>query len=163
MRPAEGGTASALRVWIARGCGVGSFPVAPGTAGALVGVALFALTRLAGPAAPVLVWLAVTGIGLWSAGAAERALGCRDPGSVVIDEIAGQLLALLLLPPTARNLLLGFVAFRLFDVAKPFPLRRLERLPGASGIMADDLMAGLYANGTVRLLSVVLAALVGSP
>jgi phosphatidylglycerophosphatase A len=65
---------------------------------------------------------------------------------VVVDEIAGQILALAFLPLTPRVLVLGFVLFRILDIGKPFPARRLESLPGGSGIMADDLMVGLYAN-----------------
>ncbi len=70
---------------------------------------------------------------------------------IVIDEFAGQFLALLALPPTWPVLLAGFVLFRLFDIMKPPPARRLEALPGATGIMADDLLAGLYANLLLQL------------
>ena len=65
---------------------------------------------------------------------------------MVVDEIAGQMVSLLFLAPTATTLVVGFVLFRVFDVWKPFPVRRAERLPGASGIMVDDLLAGAYAN-----------------
>jgi phosphatidylglycerophosphatase A len=85
-------------------------------------------------------------LGLWAAGRAEALFGEKDPGRVVIDEIAGQMVALLFIRPTALVLLAAFFLFRVMDVLKPWPARRLEDLPGGSGIMADDLMAGLYAN-----------------
>ena len=135
------------------GLGVGYAPLAPGTVGSLLGLALFALLHLAaGPPAALVGTLVVTALGFWSAGAGERRFGVRDPGQVVIDEIAGQMLALLLLPFTAGVVAAGFLLFRLFDILKPFPVRRLEALPGASGIMADDLMAGLYANLILQAL-----------
>ena len=76
----------------------------------------------------------------------RRCFGEKDPGRVVVDEIAGQMVALLFVRPTALVLLAAFLLFRVLDVLKPWPARRLEDLPGGSGIMADDLMAGLYAN-----------------
>ena len=84
--------------------------------------------------------------GVWAAGRAETLLGEKDPGCVVVDEIAGQMVALLFLPTTAEVLIGGFLIFRVLDVLKPWPARRLEAVPGGSGIMADDLTVGLYAN-----------------
>ena len=90
--------------------------------------------------------------GLWSAGAAAAELGDPDPGPVVIDEIAGQLLSLLFIPISLQSMVVAFLLFRVFDIWKPPPARRLEGLPGASGIMADDLAAGIYANALHQLL-----------
>lgn len=141
-----------LRLALATGLGVGLIPWAPGTFGSLPGLVLHvALTRAGGPPAVLAGIAVVIALGLWSAGAGERRFGRRDPGAVVIDEVAGQMLALAWLPATPSAIALGFLAFRLFDVLKPPPLRRLETLPGAAGIMADDLGAGIYANATVRL------------
>jgi phosphatidylglycerophosphatase A len=84
--------------------------------------------------------------GVWAAGRAERILGETDPGVVVVDEIAGQLVALCFLPVSVPVLVAAFVLFRVLDVLKPWPARRLESLPGGSGIMADDLLVGVYAN-----------------
>jgi len=137
----------ALRRRIATGFGVGHVAVAPGTAGSLVGLALgWLLGRAGGHAALAAGWLVVSAAGLWAAAGAERIFGRRDPQPVVVDEISGQMLSLLLLPLDVGGLSLGFALFRLFDIAKPFPVRRLERLPGGAGIMADDLLAGVYAN-----------------
>jgi phosphatidylglycerophosphatase A len=76
---------------------------------------------------------------------AERALGRKDPGAIVIDEVAGMALAVLLLPRTAGVLLAAFVLFRVFDVVKPYPANALQRLRGGAGVMLDDLVAGVYA------------------
>lgn len=135
------------RTWIATGLGSGLSPLAPGTAGSVVGVALaWLLYRWGGHAAVAGGTAAATVAGLWAAAGAERRFGSADPPCVVIDEIAGQMLALVLFVPAAPVLLAAFVLFRVLDVAKPFPIRRLEALPGSSGIMADDLLAGLCAN-----------------
>ncbi len=137
---------------------VGRFPVAPGTAGSIVGVALAALVgrlplgrtaliaTLAGASATVYF------IGVWAAGRAERAFGTVDPGPVVIDEVAGQLVTFLVCPTAGwMGLLAGFLLFRFFDVLKPFPARRSERLPGGWGIMTDDLAAGVYAAAALLI------------
>ena len=136
-----------LRFWIATGLGSGLVPWAPGTAGSAVALGLFWLTtRLGTNWLPAVVFVGLVLAGFWSAASAARRLGQKDPGAIVIDEFAGQFLALLALPPNWQVLAAGFVFFRLFDILKPPPARRLEALPGATGIMADDLVAGLYAN-----------------
>jgi phosphatidylglycerophosphatase A len=151
--PPSGGAAERLAVAVSTVAGIGRVPFAPGTFGSLPGVALgFALWHWAGPWAVVAGLVVTSAAGWWSAGVTARALGRDDPQIVVIDEVAGQLLALLFLTPTPTTLVLGFVLFRLFDITKPFPARRLEKLHGASGIMADDLVAGLYANLVQRAL-----------
>jgi phosphatidylglycerophosphatase A len=76
---------------------------------------------------------------------AVRALGRKDPGAIVIDEVAGMALSVLLLPRTAGVLLAAFVLFRVFDVVKPYPANALQRLRGGAGVMLDDLVAGVYA------------------
>jgi phosphatidylglycerophosphatase A len=132
---------------LATGFGAGYGPIAPGTWGSLPGLAFaWGLERLAGHWAVLAGAAFFAAAGVWAAGRAEALLGEKDPGRVVVDEIAGQMVGLLFLRPTARLLLLAFVLFRILDVVKPWPARRLEELPGGSGIMADDLMAGLYAN-----------------
>jgi phosphatidylglycerophosphatase A len=81
----------------------------------------------------------------------ERAAHCKDPSIVVIDEVVGMLVALFALPLRAADVLAAFLCFRVFDIAKPFPLRRLEARPGGWGIMLDDLVAGLYTNVLIRV------------
>lgn len=132
---------------LATGFGTGYGPIAPGTWGSIPGLVFaFGLDHWAGRWAVLLgaVFFAVAGV--WAAGRAEELLKEKDPGRVVVDEIAGQMVALLFLPMTLQVLVVGFFVFRVLDVFKPWPARRLEDLPGGSGIMADDLMVGLYAN-----------------
>ncbi|MGH9327302.1 MAG: phosphatidylglycerophosphatase A family protein [Terriglobia bacterium] len=139
---------------------VGYFPIAPGTAGAVVGVALtVALHRCR-----VHHWASSVGIvaaviyvaGVWAASRAERAFGVTDPSHVVIDEVAGQCVAFILQPAGGWAWLLGgFILFRVFDVLKPFPARRSERLPEGWGIMTDDIVAGGYSAVVLFLLRLV--------
>jgi phosphatidylglycerophosphatase A len=124
--------------------------VAPGTAGAAVGVALFALLVGFGPWLYALAVLALLSLGIRAADAAERAFGRKDDGRIVIDEVVGQLFALapLSAPGLAAGWLpvvTGFVAFRVFDVWKPSLARRAERLAGGAGVMLDDVVAGACA------------------
>jgi len=132
----------------------GYAPVAPGTAGSLAALVLFAAVRFQGsPALEIGTLALVTVVGVWAATAAERHFAREDPGPVVIDEVAGTLLTLLLVPVGLSGALIGFLAFRVFDIVKPWPARRLEHLPGGVGIMADDLMAGVYGQVVMRLLA----------
>ena len=90
--------------------------------------------------------LALVVIGIWAAGAYERRTGTRDSSAIVIDEVAGQFIALLLVPPTVAAYAIGFVLFRLFDVVKPWPISRLDkRVKGGLGVMLDDIVAGVLA------------------
>jgi len=141
-----------LSIWLATGLGAGYFPVAPGTAGSAVGLALVMAFRQAPlEPLPLTVCLTVfTGllfvVGVWSAGKAEKVFGREDPGQVVIDEVAGQILTFVATPRvTWIGLIAGFILFRGFDIIKPFPARRAERFSGGWGIMLDDLVAGLYS------------------
>ena len=164
-----------MKLWIAQGFGIGRIPVAPGTFGSVVGVLWFALLLLTGS-----LWLylagtlAVIALSVWLCGAAEQILGKTDPGSVVLDEIAALPVCFLglvavhfcqtgSLPAlscffSARTwpLALGvFVAFRFFDVAKPWPVRQSQALPGGWGVTVDDVLAALYVNAVVLLIYAV--------
>ncbi len=131
---------------------VGFFPIAPGTAGSLAALALFAVVRWVGVPAFELGTIAVVfTAGIWAATGAERALGQKDPGPIVIDEVLGMLITLAVIPVSMTGVVLGFLLFRLFDVVKPFPVDRMERLPGGTGVMMDDAVAGLYAHLVLRL------------
>ena len=151
-------------------CGVGYFPIAPGTMGSLVGVGLYLsiwtgfdrvltsnalakrLTALyvftPQLACMLVVIFLLTMAGIWAASRVEKALGKKDPSIVVIDEVAGQMIALLSGPfwlHTWWSVISAFLLFRLFDIWKPYPIRRLEHLESGLGIMADDVLAGAYA------------------
>jgi phosphatidylglycerophosphatase A len=130
--------------------GIGRAPVAPGTAASALTVLALWLLGLS-PLVLSVVLVAVTVLGVWAADEAERVLGGKDPGAIVVDEVAGMTLAVLLVPPTPSALLVAFVLFRLFDVLKPFPANVSQRLRGGLGVMVDDLVAGLYALALVVL------------
>ena len=150
----------AVGVFVATGGYAGYAPVAPGTAGSLVGLGVYALVRwYGGPGLEAITLLAVVVLGVWSATVGERHFGKMDPGHVVIDEVAGMLLTLLWLPVTWLGALVGFLAFRLSDIVKPFPAGSAERLPRGWGVMADDLVAGVYAHLVVRLMAWAMPAL----
>ena len=131
--------------------GIGYIPKLPGTAASLAGAGVCWLLR-SSPAAQVIGCAVAAGLGLWSAGPTARAIGQKDPSVIVIDEVAGMMLTLALLPAGWRTYLAGFLLFRLLDIWKPGPIRRLEQLPGSLGIMADDPAAGAAANLIIRLL-----------
>ena len=97
----------------------------------------------------VVTFALVTMVGVWAASRAERAIGTKDPGAIVIDEVAGMLLSVLLLPPTIPVLVTAFLLFRLFDIWKPFPARQSQVLVGGLGVMVDDVIAGAYALAIV--------------
>ncbi len=141
---------SILATVVATGLGSGYAPFAPGTAGSLVGLALFwplhHLALWAQAAATVAAFL----VGVAAAAHVARRLGIEDPGLVVVDEVVGMWVSLLGVPLTGVTAVAGFVLFRVFDVFKPYPARDLERLPAGWGIMCDDVMAGVYANLLLR-------------
>jgi phosphatidylglycerophosphatase A len=95
--------------------------------------------------APLLITLIITAVGIWSANVVEAQWG-KDSYRVVIDEVAGMCLSLLFIPVNEKSLLAGLVLFRLFDIAKPLGIRKLEKFSGGWGVMLDDLLAGLYTN-----------------
>jgi phosphatidylglycerophosphatase A len=138
--------------------GAGLSPVAPGTAGTLAAVPLFWLFSRGGFPVELAGLALVAALAVPAAGRAALLAGHRDPPAVVIDEVAGYLLAMLGHPATLAWMAAGFLLFRLFDVFKPFPVRALERLPGGWGIVADDLMAGAYAWLCLLLLRKAVGA-----
>jgi phosphatidylglycerophosphatase A len=149
--------AEAIGTWF--GCGY--FPKGPGTAGSAGGLAIAVLLSLfAGwPAWSFAVLAAaLTPVGMWAAGQVARDKKLKDPQIVVVDEVLGQWITLS--GATLLNwqtFLIGFVLFRLFDIWKPVPVRQLEKLPGGIGIVADDLMAGIYAAIALALVARLLA------
>jgi phosphatidylglycerophosphatase A len=138
-----------LALAIATALGAGYVPVAPGTAGSAVGLLLWWLLP-APPLVHALVIVMLFLLGSWSGSVAERHFQRTDPGPVVLDEVMGMLMTLFMVPVTWKGALAGFLWFRLFDIIKPVPANRAERLPGGVGIMADDGVAGIYANLALR-------------
>ena len=139
--------------------GVGLLPGAPGTFGTLTAVPLVLGLNQLGEFYEGLALIFFIPTAIWCSSVCEKLLNQNDPPEVVIDEVSGFLLTLFLLPLTWLTLCLGFVLFRFFDIAKPFPIRRLERrLTGGTGVVLDDLLAGLYANLTLRVVLFISAA-----
>lgn len=126
-------------------------PIAPGTAGTLGAIPLYLLIRPYGPLAVAAAAVVVTVVGIWAAGIVERRLGGKDPQIVCVDEVAGVLVTWIAAPPTTRALVVGFVAFRLFNQFKPWPARRAERLKGGAGIVLDDVAAGVWGAAVLLL------------
>lgn len=150
---------TAFAIAIATALGAGFAPAAPGTFGSAVGLVLW----WALPASPVVQAVAILLIfilGSWSGSVAEHYFNKSDPGQVVIDEVLGQMMTMWMNPVAGWvGVLLGFGLFRLMDITKPWPARQLEALHGGVGIMADDAMAGVYANLALRAVLVGAAAM----
>jgi phosphatidylglycerophosphatase A len=142
-----------LAVLIATAGYSGYFPIAPGTVGSAVGLLVYGLVWWSGLPLLEAALIGVTfAAGTWAATRAERYFGGIDPGPVVIDEVLGMLVTLAFIPAGWSAMLTGFVLFRILDVVKPYPANRLEKFHGGFGIMADDAMAGVYANLSLRAL-----------
>jgi phosphatidylglycerophosphatase A len=148
-----------LAVFIATAAYCGYFPVAPGTVGSAVGLLVYAVVWWThSPVIEVALIAGLFAAGVWAGTTAEQYFGGIDPGPVVIDEVVGMLITLALIPVGWSAALAGFFLFRLFDVFKPYPADRFEQLHGGLGVMADDAMAAVYANISLRLLMWLLPA-----
>ncbi len=142
-----------LAVFIATAGYAGYFPFAPGTVGSAVGLIVYLLVWwLQSPIVEVGLIVFLFAAGVWAGTTAERYFGGVDPGPIVIDEVVGMLITLAFIPVGWSGALAGFVLFRIFDIIKPFPAGRFEALHGGLGVMADDAMAAVYANISLRLL-----------
>lgn len=129
---------------------IGFFPFAPGTVGSAAGLLVYLGARQAAPHLDLWLIALFGALGIYFTRPCEEDLRCTDPGPIVIDEVMGMLITLALIPVGWGGMLLGFLLFRALDIAKPFPARRLEGLHGGWGVMADDAMAGIYANLILR-------------
>lgn len=142
-----------LAVFVATAGYCGYFPFAPGTVGSAVGLVVYLLVWWSqSPVVEIGLIAALFLAGTWAGTTAERYFGGIDPGPVVLDEVVGMLITLAFIPVGPSGAVAGFVLFRVFDVIKPFPARQLERLHGGLGVMADDAMAAIYANLSLRAL-----------
>jgi phosphatidylglycerophosphatase A len=136
---------------------VGRLPLAPGTFGSAIGFLIY----FAMPAMPKLFILCgLIGFvlfAIWVAGEAEKLFAAKDPGCIVIDEVAGMMVAFFALPRTVFIGIVGFVVFRFLDILKPFPIKLMERkCPGGIGVVMDDVIAGLMSNMVLRLLLMIM-------
>lgn len=147
---------------IATGCGVGFFPYGPGTMGALFAIVVWYLLSLL-VSMPSLIGITLalvvlfTFLGAWSATVSERYWG-EDPSRVVIDEVVGQWIVLLAIPANFQlwHVVVALALFRFFDIVKPLGVRKMENFKGGWGIMADDILAGVYGFIVLQLLLIVL-------
>jgi phosphatidylglycerophosphatase A len=139
-------------LFLAAGFGAGYVPMAPGTAGTLVAIPIFlVLSSIPFPLYELTI-LAFFFFASWISGEAERSWRRKDHPRIVIDEIMGYLITMLWLPKTPFFIILGFFLFRFFDIAKPPPIRLLERVKGGYGIVLDDVLAGVYANVVLQIV-----------
>jgi phosphatidylglycerophosphatase A len=146
---------TSLVLFIAQGAYAGRVPAAPGTAGTAIGVLLYLFLKdLALPWYGAVCAMVIVA-GTWAAGRAEVILGSKDHQSIVIDEIAGFLVSMFLVPTLWGYIAAGFALFRFFDIVKPWPIRRFQDLTGGTGVMADDLAAGIFANLVLQLVSII--------
>ena len=149
-----------LIIFLATGAYAGYIPWAPGTAGAAIGLILgwllFAPIWEDSPAAFVMLFGVIFTGSCVVAGSAEKIFGEHDSGHIVIDEILGMIAAMFLLPMSWAWTAACFALFRLFDIIKPWPANRLDRVDGGAGVMLDDLAAGIYANVVLQILRRVI-------
>lgn len=129
---------------------IGNAPVAPGSLASLAGT-LLAIALYRNPAVYIIFFLVITFVGFAVSARAEKLSGQKDPSCIVIDEVSGVLLAFFALPLTPAVIVTTFFLFRAFDMFKIYPVNRFEELPGAAGIMADDLWAGFYTNIVMQM------------
>ncbi|HEX9445511.1 MAG TPA: phosphatidylglycerophosphatase A [Candidatus Binatia bacterium] len=142
-------------LFLVTGAGAGYIRLAPGTAGTVVAIPLsLALNRIAGRSLPLalLTLAAFIAAAVWLCGEGEKIFREKDSQRIVIDEVAGFLLANFAAPAGPKPALLAFLLFRFFDILKPFPARRAEKIPGGLGVALDDLVAGLYTFVIARLI-----------
>ena len=141
-----------LAVFIATVGYCGYFPFAPGTVGSAAGLVVYLLVWWTGSSiVEVGLIAALFAVGVWAGTTAERYFGGVDPGPIVLDEVVGMLITLAFIPVGWSGALAGFFLFRIYDIIKPYPAGRLEALHGGLGVMADDAMAAVYANLSLRL------------
>lgn len=155
-------TRSRVSWLIATFFGIGHWQPGPGTWASAITMVIWWAAGLLMPSTwlvPVAIAISVlvTLIGISPSTVVARESGIEDPGFVVIDEVAGQMIALIAVPVNWKYMLAGFILFRSFDIVKPFPLRRLEELPGGTGIMMDDVGAGLYALALLQIWLHIIA------
>lgn len=140
-------------IFLATGCFVGYSPIIPGTTGTLASLPLYLLISRLSPLYYLAILLGSSYIASWVADEAEVIFQAKDCRHIVIDEMVGFFAAMFMIPPTTRNIVLGFLLFRVFDIVKPYPIRYLEdRVRGGYGVVLDDIIAGIYANLALRIL-----------
>jgi phosphatidylglycerophosphatase A len=144
----SGKIALGLSAWF----GTGLLPIAPGTFGTVAAVPIVFGLACLGIGYSAFIIAIVIAVAIWTSGRCQKILGSDDPSVVVIDEVAGFLLTMFLLPPSWLTFGLGFALFRFFDILKPYPIRKVEKLRGGLGLLMDDLVAGISAHIGIRVI-----------
>ena len=140
---------------LATGFGVGFSPIVPGTIGTLLAIPIYIFfSSIPFPVYEVTI-VAFFFLSCWISDKAQSYWGNKDDRRIVIDEIMGFFVTMMWVPRTARLIILGFFFFRFFDIVKPPPIRRLERVKGGFGVVLDDVVAGVYANIVLQLLRLI--------
>jgi phosphatidylglycerophosphatase A len=140
-------------LFLAAGFGAGYIPVAPGTAGTLVAIPIFLVLSSIPFPLYELTLITFFFLSSWISDQAQRHFGKKDDPKIVIDEMMGFLITMLWIPKTTLFIILGFFLFRFFDIVKPPPIRLLERARGGFGVVLDDVMAGVYSNIILQIIS----------
>jgi phosphatidylglycerophosphatase A len=144
-------------MFLATGCYIGNLPIAPGTFGSVLGLFLCYFLSKIGLLLALFLTIAFILCAIWIAHEAEKVLQTKDPGCIVIDEIAGMILTLIGLPFNMMTIILGFAMFRGLDIWKPYPIRFLEKnLSGGVGVVMDDVAAGILSNLILRILLIAI-------
>ena len=142
---------------LASGFGAGFSPFAPGTVGTLFAIPVALVFSLLPSPLHELTLITFCFLSFWIADKAQSHWGRADDPRIVIDEIVGFLLTMLWLPTTVGWIIAGFFVFRFFDILKPFPIRRLEKVRGGFGVVLDDVLAGIYGNIVLHLIRIIMA------
>lgn len=140
---------------LATGCYIGYTPKAPGTAGSILGLCI--IWGLADTSSLLYILLTVflLILGIWVSGRAEVYFG-HDGGQIVIDEIIGVMVTFIWIPLNVYTLIIGFILFRIMDIVKPFPANRAQKLPGGVGVVADDVIAAVYAHILLQGILIIM-------
>ncbi|MDP2972326.1 MAG: phosphatidylglycerophosphatase A [Deltaproteobacteria bacterium] len=142
-------------LFFSTGFGVGYSPIAPGTLGTLVAIPLYYfLSAISSPLYEITL-IAFFFLTVWISERAENYFGKKDDPRIVIDEMMGFFIAMLWVTKTPFSILVGFILFRFFDIFKPFPIRRFEKVRGGFGVVLDDVMAGIFANVILRFIMIL--------
>ena len=140
-------------IFLATGAGLGKIPFAPGTFGTFAGILFVFILKIINPEYETFCVVAFIIFAIWVADEAEKILKQKDPGCIVIDEIAGYIVTMVGIPLSITTIATGFVFFRLFDILKPLPVKYFEKnFKGGPGIVLDDLIAGLLSSLVLRIL-----------
>jgi len=147
-----------LFVLLGTGLGAGYTPFVPGTAGTIEGVLFYLIFRkiFPHPLSYALFLVVFNVMGVWVSGRCESYFKKRDASLIVIDEIGGFLVTMFTFPFSLRFILLGFILFRVFDIAKPFRIEKIQKLPSGWGIMGDDIAAGILANIMLHIIQIMV-------